>query len=398
MPPENDFPALDGSAPDRVRNTVGRGSNMIAYKPRGERGPTVYRDTTDIPPEHMARLNSASARFVPRESAQVEQPAPAAPLASDVPQPDASAESVRASQLSMPQIAVSILLVQAALVGLQQELHRRAAALKFSRRRPDVTFLGEVLPGIMEPSGDGVVFGDESNPMPILSDAEELRKYLEDLKKRGEEEKAKMAEEEAQRRNRTKPESANGAEVERPTGSSDDLFPWNLADAPPKPLSGFLDADDLPPTYVPVPPPTPFDLFEEERKQREVIRKLLEAKGTFVGPQPWQKPVGLPRIVYQDPPKDAVEELKRQLEQPQPLYRPGTGTLGPFYLPGFEPLPIGLWGGGSLSGKGVAGGAFIGPIPFLGPSSVRLYFGPSAELGGAFPGFGGEVGISINIR
>ena len=75
MPPENDFPILEDSAPDRVRRTVGRGSNMIAYKPRGERGPTVYRDTTDIPPEHMARLNGASARFAPRESAQVERSA-----------------------------------------------------------------------------------------------------------------------------------------------------------------------------------------------------------------------------------------------------------------------------------------------------------------------------------
>ena len=36
---------------------ISRGGNrLLAFKPRGPHGPTVYRDMTGIAPEHMARL------------------------------------------------------------------------------------------------------------------------------------------------------------------------------------------------------------------------------------------------------------------------------------------------------------------------------------------------------
>ncbi len=387
MPPENNSPTFDGGVEGAVRRTSGRGSNMVAYKPRGERGPTVYRDTTDIPPEHMARLNGASARFAPRESAQVEQPAPDAPLASDIPRPDASAGSMRASQLSMPQLGGSIALAQAALVTMQQELQRRAAALRLSRRRPDVTFLGEVLPGIMEPSGDGVVFGDESNLERTLSEPDRIR---EELKKRREAELAEMAEEAARLRNRNKPKKTDGSEIERPVGASDDLFPWKLVDPPPQPLSGSRDADDMPPTYSPVPPPTGWDPFEKRERQRTLAEDIEEAKRIY-GPHIFRRADEPHDSWIRLPARNEAEELERLRQLDMLKLRPGTGLLGPWPITGF-PYPVGLWGGGELRGPGIAGGAFI-QLPW-----VRVWFGGSIGPDGDRVGLGGEGGISIPIR
>ncbi|MBV6516296.1 MAG: hypothetical protein HPKKFMNG_01960 [Planctomycetes bacterium] len=43
---------------DKAAPISGGGSRLMAFKPMGERGPTVYRDMTGIEPEHMARLST----------------------------------------------------------------------------------------------------------------------------------------------------------------------------------------------------------------------------------------------------------------------------------------------------------------------------------------------------
>ena len=63
MPPENENPGecatCAGQSSNKIASRDNTIPNMIAYKPRGERGPTVYRDSTGISPEHMAMMNPA---------------------------------------------------------------------------------------------------------------------------------------------------------------------------------------------------------------------------------------------------------------------------------------------------------------------------------------------------
>ena len=46
---------------DKAAPISGGGNRLVAFKPLGERGPTVYRDMTGIAPEHMVRLSGAQA-------------------------------------------------------------------------------------------------------------------------------------------------------------------------------------------------------------------------------------------------------------------------------------------------------------------------------------------------
>ncbi|HRJ79725.1 MAG TPA: hypothetical protein PLF37_14600, partial [Planctomycetota bacterium] len=48
---------------------ISGGNRLVAFKPLGERGPTVYRDMTGIAPEHMVRLNGFHAAI---QSAEVD--------------------------------------------------------------------------------------------------------------------------------------------------------------------------------------------------------------------------------------------------------------------------------------------------------------------------------------
>jgi len=357
MPEENEFNTLGRSSPD---------PRMVAFKPQGERGPTVYRDMEGIESKHSEKLNNLL-RCLP-----VQLSISKATSSSDIGATSRDQDASNARQ-SIPVVEIPLdYLAQIAAAlrrGAAKIEHDVASLMSGSAATGGPAYLSEVLPDLLHPASGEATLQDMGDPLGRPSRGRPLFPHDLDDGRKGKTPISGWADKVAEDTKRSVGEPLKQPKIivepddsELPIKLVRPLPPVKNGNPP-----GFVSGED--------------DLLSrlraelEKREQEtsdEAIRKLLEDRLKGLGqPVPTYEPKLMdPRDP--NPPPPWPPELRR-----------GAGILGPWPIfPGG--MRIGLWGGSS--GEGVAGGAFIDPDPYF-----RIWLGGTVTPGQEFPGF--EVGL-----
>ncbi|RIK59171.1 MAG: hypothetical protein DCC64_16010 [Planctomycetota bacterium] len=375
---------------------------MVAFKPLGERGPTVYRDMTGIEPEAVERLSRSPFEGGYRQAGSDEPRTARA----DTPRPG-PAESA-AKESGAARIEEKVLWELRQLSRMVEHLLWRAA------QQPASAYLHEGLPWL-EPqataSPEGSRQAEETTQRS--DDPKELRRMLERIRERTEGIKVGPR---AGERPEPKGEDLfpvpNLGEKEReprPGGSKLFPVPEDLVERPrsifdevrsaaekarqPGPLGDRLDSD-LPPTMMPHPLPDPFLELDEERRKQEEWRYNRRIWDWISRELDWGRPTTHERPWWFDPPTNQREAEQRKQEVGIPKIREGVGVLGPIAL---IDVPTGLWGGRSLGGNAFVGGMFV-EMPIGENGVVRLGVGAVVDPNSRIPIIGGEGVITIPFR
>lgn len=347
MPKENEFNTLGRSSP---------GPRMVAFKPAGERGPTVYRDMEGIAPEHVPNLT----RFA-REIGSLNQRQGIAHSGSSRLQPT-SQEHDSQSYANL-QLAETFVRATREIESLEVQ---NAALVTFVQR------LAMLLPGrnaAEAPSTDPMFLTESSPHLLQPHSGEILLSEFDDLFKR-------------------KPARTGGL-FDPPK----ELRP-SVPSTPPSGAGGvgLFPVPDVKGGAETDPSSDGLRKLEDERKRQEdldKLRRLGEDLRRAIDDSIGRRDDRPPEPKWWDPPIDAREELKRKLELPLPLLRPGVGVAGPWPIPGTD-LKGGLVGGTPLGGSGLVGGFEIEL-----PNGVRIWVAGSGHISGGRIGVGAEGGISF---
>ncbi|MCC6151603.1 MAG: hypothetical protein IT461_15230 [Planctomycetes bacterium] len=357
MPEENELNTL---------RQAGRDPRMVAFKPMGERGPTVYRDMEGIESSHSERLNNLFRR--PPAQLSISEATSSSNLG--VPPRHHNAANIK-PRAPVSEISLAYLVhIAAALRRGAAKIERDVAYLMSGSAITGApAYLSDVLHGLLHPVAGDINLQSAGDPLDRPSSGNPLFPFDLDDGTKGKTPVSKWADKIAQDLKRSVGEPLKQPKILVDPDDSD--LPIKFVRPLPPVESGN------PPTFVSEEDDTLSLLRAElERKEQETsdaaIRKLLQDRLKGLGqPVPTYEPKLMdPRDP--NPPPPWPPELRR-----------GAGILGPWPIfPGG--MRIGLWGG--ASGEGVAGGAFIDPDPFF-----RIWLGGTVTPGQEFPGF--EVGL-----
>lgn len=382
---------------DKAAPISGGGNRLVAFKPLGERGPTVYRDMTGIEPEAVERLSRSP-------FADGGSPFDSEQLFTQAAEPQRTDRDANSASAGGAVVDERVLADIHQLTRSVEMLRRQLA------RQQTSTYLQEGLPWLEPQATAAPEGGRQADETTHRSDdPNELRRILERIRDRTEGIKVGPS---AGERPEPKGEDLfpvpNLGEKEReprPGGSKLFPVPEDLVERPrsifdeirraaekarrPGPLGDWLDSD-APPTIL----RDPFLELDEMRRKQEEWRDNKRIWDWIRRELDWGRPTTHERPWWFDPPTNQREAEQRKREEGIPKIREGVGIIGPIAL---VDVPTGLWGGRSLGGNAFVGGVFV-EIPIGENGVLRIGIGAVADPNSRIPIIGGEGVITIPFR